>query len=218
MIRNRYRYQLFIDDLPNSTLLRDPVTDEHIENFKEGIFVGNHNKDGSIYIHNHLEFIVKVHHVHGGDEVRIVGFEVEQHSIATGSSLDPQFLHRQPKQYLRTSTGKLTDISEGILFSYSWKTVNDESTTWKHRLDHYYEMGKYDVHMKQIVISLGIMAFTAFTAGMYVKRSITRDFALLAGGEGSSTVRSRNSALSSIQDNEGRNLVGGLEIVSDAAE
>lgn len=77
MIRSRYRYQLFIDGLPNSTLLRDPQTDEHIENFKEGIFVGNHNPDGSIYIHNHLEFIVKVHHVHGGDEVRIVGFEVE---------------------------------------------------------------------------------------------------------------------------------------------
>jgi len=62
------------------------------------------------------------------------------------------------------------------------------------------------------------MAFTAFTAGMYVKRSLTRDFALLAGGEGSRTVRSRNSALSSIQEVEGHNLVGGLEIVSDAAE
>ena len=43
---------------------------------------------------------------------------------------------------------KPSDVAEGIYFSYSWETINDESTTWAHRFDQYYEVGRYDVHMK----------------------------------------------------------------------
>ena len=75
------------------------------------------------------------------------------------------------------------DLTDGIYFSYSWRTVNDASTTWSHRFDQYFEVGKYDVHMKQIIISTCIMLFVSFTAFGYVKVSVTRDFALLAGGD-----------------------------------
>ena len=54
----------------------------------------------------------------------------------------------------------------------------------------------------------------------YVKRSITRDFALLAGGMTDGTQR-RNAQLQAhqrAQDPEGRAMTGGLEIVSDATE
>ena len=106
MIRDRYRYQLFLDKLPNSTLLRDKETNELSVEYKDGIFIGEHNKeDTSIILYNHLDFTVKVQHVHGGDEVRIVGFEVEQFSIKEGSSLDPNYLTLQPKQYLRRPNG-----------------------------------------------------------------------------------------------------------------
>ena len=88
----------------------------------------------------------------------------------------------------------MTDVSDGIYFSCSWKTVNDASTTWAHRFDHYYEIGKYDVHMKQIFISVTIMCVVSFLAFGYVKVSITRDFALLAGGDRRS--RSSHTALS----------------------
>ena len=66
-----------------------------------------------------------------------------------------------------------------------------------------------------------MLATTSIAAG-YVKMSVTRDFALILGGSNSRTLRSRNQQLqnhmNSMQDNEGRGLTGGLEIVSDAAE
>lgn len=85
-------------------------------------------------------------------------------------------------------------------------------------MDHYYSFGKEDVHMKQILISLGIMLVTTLIAFGYVKMSVTRDFALLHGGMTSSRQR-RNVTLRNDND-EARNLSlsGGLEIVSDAAE
>ena len=112
-------------------------------------------------------------------------------------------------------------MSEGLIFSYSIKTVNDDTTEWASRMDHYYAIGKYDVHMKQIMISLGIMLATTFLAAGYVKVSVTRDFALLLGGV-SITSRRRNNQLqnhlNSQTDMEGRGLTGGLEVVSDATE
>ena len=59
-------------------------------------------------------------------------------------------------------------------------------------MDHYYAIGKYDVHMKQIAISLGIMLVTTIIAAGYVKVSVTRDFALLLGGVSSRTQRRNN--------------------------
>ena len=149
MIRERYRYQLFIDGLPNALLMPKESGDGTEVNFREGILVGTHTPEDvlTMTINNHLHFTVKVHHVPGGDEVRIVGFEVEPMSIAKGSPLDLETLRDQPKQYLRKD-GVPTDVSEGVVFSYSWTTINDESTTWAHRFDQYYEIGKYDVHVK----------------------------------------------------------------------
>ena len=57
MIWNRYRYQLFIDDLPNATMENGEA------NYKEGIYVGLHQRDGSYLLYNHLALEVKTHHV-----------------------------------------------------------------------------------------------------------------------------------------------------------
>ena len=75
MIAERYRYQLFIDDLPNATIEKN---EEGIPepSYKEGILVGNKYEDNSYIIYNHLDITVKTHEVTAGDEVRIVGFEV----------------------------------------------------------------------------------------------------------------------------------------------
>ena len=45
--------------------------------------------DKKIILYNHLDITVKIHHVVGGDEVRVVGLEVEQKSIDSKGSLDP---------------------------------------------------------------------------------------------------------------------------------
>ena len=39
-------------------------------------------------------------------------------------------------------------MEDGIIFSYSMKTVLNDETEWSHRMDHYFAIGKYDVHMK----------------------------------------------------------------------
>ena len=76
MIRNRFRYQLFIDGLPNATMMKNPDTEELEADFKEGILVGTHQDNSDVTINNHLAITVKTHHVTGGDEVRVVGLEV----------------------------------------------------------------------------------------------------------------------------------------------
>ena len=77
MIKKRYRYQLFIDGLPNATLEPDK-NGELKTNFKEGLYVGNITTDGQnrTILYNHLDITVKTHHVTGGNQVRVVGLEI----------------------------------------------------------------------------------------------------------------------------------------------
>ncbi len=79
--------------------------------------------------------------------MRIVGFEVTQYSIGSGGSISSDTLHLQEPFYLKKG-GKIVDIGDGVQFSYSIKTTNDETTTWANRMDHYYSIGKFDVHMR----------------------------------------------------------------------
>ena len=138
---------MFIDDLPSATMIKND--DEELEaDYKEGLYIGRINEDGSYVIYNHLDMVVKTHEVSNGDELRIVGFEIHQRSVRNGSSLNESDIKYAPEQYLQRSNGDYDPMEEGILFSYSIKTINDESTEWSHRMDHYFAIGKYDVHMK----------------------------------------------------------------------
>ena len=112
-------------------------------------------------------------------------------------------------------------MDEGILFSYSIKTVSDPDTTWMNRMDHYYQIGKFEVHEEQILVSFAIMFVTSCFALTYIRISVKRDFAVLAAA--SDPDRANNSTSISMDtshsvDSEGRNVIGGLEIVSDASE
>ncbi len=85
---------------------------------------------------------MKTHKVTASETVRIVGFEILPRSIANGSSLSPETIDKQPPQLL--SKGAVYEkLDEGILFSYSIKTVQDPKTTWASRMDHYYSIGKF---------------------------------------------------------------------------
>ena len=92
-MHEKYRYQLFLDGLPNALMTPNSKTDELEVNYREGILVGEYKSGYGLVLNNHLHFTVKVHHVHGGDEVRIVGFEVQPFSVKTGSPIDYETLH-----------------------------------------------------------------------------------------------------------------------------
>ena len=82
MIENDYRYRLYIDDLPSSTMERDDEG-EFITDYDDGIPVGEYDEeDGRIMIYNHLVMTILTSYDGGSDEKqRIVGFEVEPQSI-----------------------------------------------------------------------------------------------------------------------------------------
>ena len=146
MIAERYRYQLFIDDLPNATFEKNE--EGNLEpSYKEGLYVGKKYEDNSYIIYNHLDIVVKTHEVSAGDEVRIVGFAATPRSIKSGSAGTGNH-GSAPEQYIKLANGQYDDMDDGLIFSYSISTVNDEATDWSHRMDHYYIIGKYDVHMK----------------------------------------------------------------------
>ena len=104
------RYQLFIDDLPNATMVKNEESDELEASFKEGIFVGTHHEDGAVTINNHLAITVKTHHVTGGDEVRVVGFEVEPKSVASTGNLAASRIDNQPMEYLVKAENSSKDV------------------------------------------------------------------------------------------------------------
>jgi len=75
-----------------------------------------------------------------------------------------------------------------IQFSYTLRTFNSE-TLWKSRLDHYYQHGKSDIMMKELIITfVTILLFGCCVAG-YVQRSIQSDFAILYGSENNTVNR-----------------------------
>ena len=86
-------------------------------------------------------------------------------------------------------------------------------------MDHYGSIGTFQVHEDQILISFAIMFITSCIAFGYIKVSVSRDFAILAGGNdpaqafGNTLLNSSRSV-----DSEGRQVIGGLEIVPDASE
>ena len=42
LIKYRYKYQLFVDDLPNATMEKNPESGELETNYAEGLYVGKH--------------------------------------------------------------------------------------------------------------------------------------------------------------------------------
>ena len=95
---------MFIDDLPSATMIKNE--DGELEaDYKEGLYIGRSNDDGSYVIYNHLDMVVKTHKVSNGDELRVVGFEIHQRSVRYGSSLTESDIKYAPEQKLKESNG-----------------------------------------------------------------------------------------------------------------
>jgi len=58
-------------------------------------------------------------------------------------------------------------------------TINDETTTWASRLDHYYQHGRSDILMKEIIINAVIILLFGSVALFFLRRSVNNDFAIL---------------------------------------
>ena len=78
MIKHDYYVHLIVDNLPGATkiVLFDPEETGYERGYKLGYMQGE-----EAYINNHLDFILS-YHTENNKEMRVVGFEVEAHSIA----------------------------------------------------------------------------------------------------------------------------------------
>ena len=75
----------------------------------------------------------------------------------------------------------LTTVGE-VTFSYSVYTVNDKTTEWAHRMDHYWKMGSGKVHYMQIFVSLLIITMVAMIICQIFKCALKKDFRSLELG------------------------------------
>jgi len=87
----KYKFRLYVDGLPAAVREHDPITGiTHKTDYDHGVPVGKLINDNGVedlkyILYNHWDIIVKTSSVSESNKVRIVGFEVEPHSIALGS-------------------------------------------------------------------------------------------------------------------------------------
>jgi hypothetical protein len=81
MMQHGYGYQLYLDNLPSATILRDKDDKELEPDYGKHIPIGQFEGLGQIMLYNHLDITVIVHDTMEGHH-RIVGFEVEPFSLA----------------------------------------------------------------------------------------------------------------------------------------
>ena len=176
MIQHGFRYKLYLDDLPSATMLRTP-DGELVPDYQDGIPIGIYDrKNHQVIIYNHLIITVKTHFAVGSQEQRIVGFEVEPRSV------DPASYSFLTRSYDPSLQKQIMSSDQEISFSVSIKTVNDKSTEWAHRMDHYWRMGNSKVHFMQILISIIIIILCALVICQILRCALQKEFNLLEMG------------------------------------
>jgi len=97
MIDHDYTYNLYLDDLPSATIMRDSNNRELPPNYYAGVPIGYSVKDElgnkRYALYNHIDITVIIHHT-VEDHQRVVGFEIEPFSMAEegpfGRTMDPK--------------------------------------------------------------------------------------------------------------------------------
>merc|ERR1719331_2293799 len=88
-IKEDYRVHLIMDNLPAATkMIREMPDGKMITMYDRGYplgFIGSVERPGSVegtpYLYNHLRFVIKFHKEDSFIGARVVGFEVEPHSV-----------------------------------------------------------------------------------------------------------------------------------------
>ena len=128
-------------------MMRNPSTGKIHPDYEDGIPIGYFDAaSGRYVVYNHLHMVVKTHSVESSNKQRIVGFEVEPRSVGDPERNPLAFDPRLPKKFL-------ADGAE-LDFTYSVETVNDPTTTWAARMEHYMKVGNERIHYAGITIAL----------------------------------------------------------------
>jgi transmembrane 9 superfamily protein 2/4 len=138
-------------------------------------------RDVKFYLNNHLKFTLKFHP--SPDEegrFRIVGFEVEPHSISQATIDDTQAVHgvRALCNEGAAVMGGVFDLEQHSEVIYTYDVSWEESEVrWASRWDAYLKMGQGQIHWFSILNSLLITLVLAAMVAAILLRTVHRDVA-----------------------------------------
>jgi len=132
LIDQDFKYRLYADGLPSATIVsKNTKKHTQVVQYHEGIPVG-FKVNNDYYLYNHFDITIKLHKVPGSkDRNRIVGFEVEPHSLAGGDQRlkDPkgevavgEFHHLLEDAGKNVKKQEMNN-GDKLSFSYNIKTV-----------------------------------------------------------------------------------------------
>ncbi len=183
LIDNQYRVNMLVDGLPAYTKQLFEADGNSYEHFEVGYpigFVGSKDtvgNEGEKYIYNHLKIIIQVHGV-TEDLFRVVGFEVEPHSVQhtyeTWNEKDTVL-----KSCSSMRNAGLQSISkpakDEVVWTYDVEWV-DSPIQWASRWDVYLRMKDSQIHWFSIINSIMIVIFLTGMVAMIMMRALNRDF------------------------------------------
>jgi len=184
-IEDEYRVNMILDNLP----LVVPVTrqDKNSIAYQGGYHVGakglySGTKDEKYFIHNHLSFTVKYHKDDNLEHSRIVGFEVNPHSVKhqvddKWNGVDTRLSTCDPhasKFVINSDSPQEVEVGKEIIFTYDVRFEESE-IKWASRWDTYLLMTDDQIHWFSIVNSLMIVLFLSGMVAMIMLRTLYRD-------------------------------------------
>ncbi|XP_014204071.1 transmembrane 9 superfamily member 4 [Copidosoma floridanum] len=174
-IKQEYTVHLLIDNLPAATKKKN---DDNTIVYP-GYRLGGVDKNNKAYVNNYLKFKLS-YHKHAENQFRVVGFEVEAHSIDynTVEFEDETCKINLNEHKLQYVNPKLTKI----LFFYSVEWSESE-ISWASRWDAYLGMSDVEIHWFSIVNSLVVVCFLSGILTMIIVRTLRRDIARYNAGD-----------------------------------
>jgi transmembrane 9 superfamily protein 2/4 len=176
MIDDEYLVNWLVDNLPAATkYVRRGVGGgefTYMNGFPVGIMRSNR-----YYVHNHVKLDLKYHE--SPDEYngyRIVGFEVEPHSITQATKTDPTDASELVAQCQDEAVYPVFDLDMHSEIVYTYDVQWSKSPIrWAYRWDNYLKMSGGQIHWFSILNSLMIMLFLSGMVAMILMRTLHRD-------------------------------------------
>jgi transmembrane 9 superfamily protein 2/4 len=178
MIDDEYLVNWIVDNLPAATRFVRSGDDGGEFTYMDGFPVGVEQK-GRYFIHNHVKLDLKFHRQPDEFEgYRIVGFEVEPHSITQATrndgSSDGGFTAMCQEGVAAPAFD--LDAHNEVVFTYDvdW---TESPIRWSTRWDNYLKMAGGQIHWFAILNSVVIVLFLSGMVAMILLRTLHRDIA-----------------------------------------
>merc|ERR1719424_2373536 len=178
MIDDEYLVNWIVDNLPAATRFVRSGAGGGEFTYMDGFPVGV-EQAGRYFIHNHVKLDLKYHKQPDEFEgYRIVGFEVEPHSVVQATRPDG---NKEGTFTAMCQEGVATpafdlDLHQDIVFTYDVEWI-ESPIRWATRWDNYLKMAGGQIHWFAILNSVVIVLFLSGMVAMILLRTLHRDIA-----------------------------------------